>query len=186
VHVVQRGNNRRAIFMDNDDRVRYLDFLLEAGVRESCAIHCYVLMGNHVHLLMTPGSEDSLPKTMQSIGIRYVHYFNKRYERTGGLWDGRYRTKLVETDEYLIACYRYIEMNPVRAGMVDKPEDYPWSSHRHHAFNEIDPIVTTHSFYMDLAETGLGRRQRYRALFTEQLTDEQLDVLRRDLVSDTK
>ena len=172
--------------MDDDDRVRYLDFLLEAADRESCAIHCYVLMGNHVHLLMTPGSEDSLPKTMQSIGVRYVRYINTRYERTGGLWDSRYRTSLVDTDRYLTVCYRYIEMNPVRAGMVDKPEDYPWSSHRHHAFNQIDRIVTTHSFYMDLAGTGSDRRRRYRALFDEQLTDEQLDALRRAVVSDTK
>jgi putative transposase len=185
VHVVQRGNNRRAIFRDAADRVRYMDFLLEAADRESCAIHCYVLMGNHVHLLITPAAEESLPKTMQSVGVRYVCHFNKRYERTGGLWDGRYRASLVDSDSYLAVCYRYIEMNPVRAGMVDKPADYRWSSHRHHAFNEIDRAVTAHSFYLDLGETGAARRERYRSLFDQSLTDDELKGIREALVSET-
>ena len=185
MHVVQRGNNRRVIFFDNTDRVLYLDFLVDAAEREGCAIHCYVLMGNHVHLLMTPGTDESLPRTMQSLGVRYVRYFNRRYERTGGLWDGRYHDSLVNTDSYLQVCFRYIEMNPVRANLVANPADYRWSSHRHHAFGETDRIVATHSFYLDLADAAARRQERYRALFREDLTDDELNTIRERLVSDT-
>ena len=185
MHVVQRGNDRRAIFLDDTDRALYLDFLVDAAKREGCAIHCYALMGNHVHLLTTPGADESLPRTMQSVGIRYVRYFNRRYERTGGLWDGRYRASLVNTDSYLQACFRYIEMNPVRAGIVADPADYHWSSHRHHAIGETDSVVATHSFYLDLADTAARRQQRYRALFREDLTEDELDTIRERLVSDT-
>jgi putative transposase len=185
MHVVQRGNDRREIFLDDTDRALYLDFLVDAAKREGCAIHCYALMGNHVHLLTTPGADESLPRTMQSVGVRYVRYFNRRYERTGGLWDGRYRASLVNTDSYLQACFRYIEMNPVRAGIVADPADYYWSSHRHHAIGETDRVVATHSFYLDLADAAARRQQRYRALFREDLTDDELDTIRERLVSDT-
>jgi putative transposase len=185
MHVVQRGNDRCTIFLDDADRMRYLEFLIQAARRENLAIHCYTLMGNHVHLLATPGADESLPRTMQSLGIRYVRYFNKRYERTGGLWDGRYRASMVDTDAYLQVCFRYIEMNPVRAGIVADPAHYRWSSHRHHAFGETDPIVVTHSFYLDLAEAAPRRRRLYRALFRKELTDDELKTTRRRLVSDT-
>ncbi|MDH3511753.1 MAG: transposase [Gammaproteobacteria bacterium] len=178
MHVVQRGNDRRAIFLDDDDRTRYLDYLVEAAEQHSCAIHCYVLMGNHVHLLMTPANADALPRTMQSVGIRYVRYFNTAYERTGGLWEGRYRASLVNTDRYLAACYRYIELNPVRANLVADPAEWPWSSHRRHAFGEPDRVVSVHNIYDDLAPSPERRRSRYRGWFRDSLTENELDNIR--------
>jgi len=178
LHVVQRGNDRRAIFLDDDDRGRYLDFLVEAAERHACAIHCYVLMGNHVHLLMTPATESSLAATMQSVGIRYVHYFNTTHERTGGLWEGRYRASLVNTDRYLEACYRYIELNPVRANLVISPADWPWSSYRCHAFGEPDRVVSIHNYYADLASSDQNRQSRYRDWFRDSPTEDELNDIR--------
>lgn len=178
LHVVQRGNDRRAIFLDDDDRIRFLDFLVEAAERHACAVHCYVLMGNHVHLLMTPANADALPRTMQSIGIRYVRYFNTIYERTGGLWEGRYRASLVNTDCYLEACYRYIELNPVRANLVTDPADWPWSSHRLHAFGAPDRVVSVHDYYADLAVFAKRRQSRYRQWFRNSLTEDELNDIR--------
>jgi putative transposase len=178
LHVVQRGNDRCTIFLDDNDRTRYLDFLVEAAERHECAIHCYVLMGNHVHLLMTPATERSLAATMQSVGIRYVRYFNTSYERTGGLWESRYRASLVNTDRYLAACYRYIELNPVRANLVPHPADWPWSSHRLHAYGEPDRVVSVHDYYADLAATDLRRRFRYRNWFRNPPTEEELQNIR--------
>jgi putative transposase len=178
MHVVQRGNNRRAIFLDDDDRMRYLDILVEAAGRHECAIHCYVLMGNHVHLLMTPATASALPCTMQSVGIRYVRYFNTTNERTGGLWDGRYRASLVNTDGYLQTCYRYIELNPVRAKLVADPADWRWSSYRRHAYGEPDRVVSVHSYYDDLAATAERRRSCYRHGFRDALTEKELETIR--------
>ena len=178
LHVVQRGNDRRAIFLDDNDRTRYLNFLVEAAERHACAIHCYVLMGNHVHLLMTPVNADALPRTMQSVGIRYVRYFNTTYGRTGGLWEGRYRASLVNTDRYLQACYRYIELNPVRAYLVADPADWPWSSHRRHAFGEPDRVVSVHSYYDDLAASAQRRQSRYRDWFRDSPTEDELNNIR--------
>jgi len=158
--------------------MRYLKILSEAAEKNDCAINCYVLMGNHVHLLMTPGTDQALPKTMQSLGVRYVRYFNTAYDRTGGLWDGRYRANLVTTDNYLQACYRYIELNPVRAGLVADPADWIWSSHRFHALGQSDRVVSTHGFYADLGDTDHRRQMRYRALFREQLTERELETIR--------
>lgn len=177
-HVVQRGNDRRAIFLDDSDRIRYLDFLVEAAERHECPVHCYVLMGNHVHLLMTPATKDSLAATMQSIGIRYVRYFNTIYERTGGLWDGRYRASLVNTDCYLEACYRYIELNPVRGNLVADPADWLWSSHRLHAFGEPDRVVSVHDTYADLAASPHYRQSRYRRWFYDPPTEDELNNIR--------
>jgi len=178
LHVVQRGNDRRAIFLDDSDRIRYLDFLVEATERHECAVHCYVLMGNHVHLLMTPASAESLAATIQSVGIRYVRYFNTTYERTGGLWEGRYRASLVNTDNYLQACYRYIELNPVRANLVTNPADWPWSSHRLHAFGLPDRVVSIHNYYADLGTSVQRRRSRYLNWFRDPLTEDELKNIR--------
>jgi len=177
-HVVQRGNDRRAIFFDDADRSYYLKCLVEAVELNDCAVHCYTLMGNHVHLLVTPGNRNALGNAMQSVGVRYVQYFNKRHERTGGLWDGRYRASLVNTDRYLQACYRYIESNPVRAGIVADPVAWRWSSYRFHAHGEPDPVVSAHSYYKDLARTGIKRRSRYRNWFAVTLTDDELHNIR--------
>jgi len=179
MHVVQRGNNRRTIFYEDCDRIRYLDFLVEATARHGCAVHCYVLMGNHVHMLITPATSKSLEATMQSVNIRYVRFFNTKYERTGGLWDGRYDAPLVDTDAYLQACYRYIEMNPVRANLVADPADWRWSSHRRHAFGEHDRVVSVHDCYADLAATTEHRQARYRDWFRAPLTAEELQNIRK-------
>ncbi|MDH3590111.1 MAG: transposase [Gammaproteobacteria bacterium] len=178
MHVVQRGNDRRTIFLDDHDRTRYLDFLVEAAEQHECAIHCYVLMGNHVHLLLTPENADALPRTMQSVGIRYVRYFNTAHERTGGLWEGRYRASLVNTDRYLQACYRYIELNPVRANLIADPAEWPWSSHRRHAFGEPDRVVSVHQYYDDLADSAESRSSRYRKWFRDALTEHELEKIR--------
>src|SRR6267154_3837360 len=143
LHVIQRGNNREAIFFANEDYTRYREWLLEAASEHKCAIHAYVLMTNHVHLLATPEDEGRLPKVMQSLGRRYVGYVNWAYQRTGTLWEGRYRAAPVDSDAYFLACCRYIELNPVRARTASDPRDYPWSSYRAHAFG---------------AEDGLGER----------------------------
>ncbi len=133
-HVIQRGNNRQVTFFDNMDYRKYLDCLETAGDKYDCAIHAYVLMTNHVHLLMTPSEPDSISKVMQSVGRQYVQYINWSYKRTGTLWEGRYKASPIESERYLLTCYRYIELNPVRAGMVASPADYAWSSYRHNAF----------------------------------------------------
>lgn len=178
-HVIQRGNNGCTIFMDETDRFRYLEFLAHAADRNDCSIHCYVLMDNHVHMLVSPATEGALGRTMQSLGVRYVHYFNRRHQRTGTLWDGRYWANIVDTDRYLVACYRYIELNPVRASLVRAPADWRWSSHRHHALGEPDPVVSQHDYYVTLASSSAERCARYRALLQVRLLDEELEAIRK-------
>ncbi|MEY3381908.1 MAG: hypothetical protein RL468_2506, partial [Pseudomonadota bacterium] len=126
-HVIQRGNNRQPIFLDDADRRFMLDLLLEKASVLGVAIHAYVLMDNHFHLLATPRDSDGLPKMMQGVGRQYVRYFNKRYRRSGTLWEGRYRSNLIDSEAYLLTCMAYIELNPVRAGMVERAQDFPWS-----------------------------------------------------------
>jgi len=178
VHVVQRGVNRCDIFASDKDRLSYLEFLTEAADRHDCAIHCYVLMGNHVHFLMTPVSRDSLPFTMQALNTRYAWHFNQRHERTGPLFEGRYRTSVVDTDRYLQVCYQYIELNPVRAKFCQKPEDYRWSSYRCHAYGEIDSLVSFHPGYTMLGEDATTRQSRYRGWFSQRPTEEDIEQIR--------
>ena len=178
MHVLQRGNNRRPVFFNDEDRKRYLKYLAAAANEHDCAVHCYVLMTNHIHLLVTPGSPLSLANTIKLLGGRYVRHLNDIYERTGGLWEGRYRASLVDTDRYLAMCYRYIELNPVRAGIARQPAEYAWSSYRHHAHGWPDSLVTPHAFYEELGETERGRRHRYREIFHQQLADDQLKHIR--------
>ena len=187
VHVVQRGVNRCDIFANDKDRNLYLQFLVEAADKHDCAVHCYVLMGNHVHVMITPGTKASLPKTMQSLNGRYIKHFNRVHERTGPLWESRYKPSIIDTDAYLKVCYQYIEMNPVRANFCNKPEDYRWSSHRYHAFGEPDPVITLHHGYAALGKDAESRQQRYRGWFRQQLSDTALSKIRGgSLVSDTK
>ena len=141
-HVIQRGNNRNVIFASEDDFHFYLDCLKTACKSHDVQVHAYVLMTNHVHLLMTPQTECGLAKVMQSVGRRYVQYFNWNYKRTGTLWEGRYKATLIDTKRYLLTCYRYIELNPVRANMVTQPEAYRWSSFRFNAHVIPDDLVT--------------------------------------------
>ncbi|MFZ3154807.1 transposase [Pseudomonas sp.] len=140
--IIQRGNNRQAIFSCEDDYSVYLDWLKRAAEQYDLAIHAYVLMTNHVHLLATPGAEDSIAKALQSLGRRYVQYFNHRYGHMGTLWESRYRATVIDSESYLLACIRYIELNPVRAAMVTEPGEYPWSSYRCNAMGQEDELVT--------------------------------------------
>ena len=177
-HVIQRGNNRSAQFLHVDDYRFYLECLRTACHRYGCLIHAYALMTNHVHLLVTPASNSAISRMMQSIGRRYVQYFNKQHQRTGTLWEGRYRASLVQTDQYLFACYRYIELNPVRAGLASNPGDYPWSSHNANAFGSIDPIVSPHDGYTALAADSRDRAAAYRALFEIDLEEQTIEAIR--------
>jgi len=177
-HVIIRGVNREPIFYDDADYRYYLARLKQAIVRHDCALHAYVLMTNHVHLLLTPSTEYGIGKSIQMLGRYYVQYFNEKYGRTGTLWEGRYKSTLVDSEEYLLICHRYIELNPVRADMVDHPTDYPWSSYRCNAIGQPDPLIINHDRYQEMGSTDDERRQAYRALFDSYVTDKQLDEIR--------
>jgi putative transposase len=177
-HVIQRGNNREPTFTSEQDFAFYLDCLRRASAEHGLAIHAYVLMTNHVHLLATPEHENSLPKTLQSVGRRYVQYFNYAHRRSGTLWEGRYRATLVEAERYLLTCMRYIEMNPVRAAMVEHPADYPWSSYRTNAQGHPDPLVTPNELYRRLDRSDEQRQSAYRQLFRSQIPKGDLEAIR--------
>lgn len=177
-HVIQRGNNRQAVFHDEGDFRFYLGCLREAASRYGCAVHAYVLMTNHVHLLVSPAAEDGLPRAMQLLGMRYTRRFNRRQGRSGTLWEARYRATLVDTDEYFFTCSRYIELNPVRAGIVDDPGRYAWSSYGVNAGGEVDPLVTPHDLYQALGPTAARRHQAYRALFATSIEPRTLSWIR--------
>jgi putative transposase len=178
LHVIQRGNDRQPIFFLAHDYARYREWLVEAANHYGCAIHAYVLMTNHVHLLLTPAKASSLPRTMQSLGRRYVRYINFTHERTGTLWEGRYRAAPVDNEGYFLACCRYIELNPVRAGMVRAPRDYAHSSYRAHAYGAHDPLVADHETYSALGRNDADRRRVYRDLFREDLPGEFVEEVR--------
>lgn len=178
LHLIQRGNNRSTTFFTADDCQRYAEVLLETSQRFGCAIHAYVLMTNHVHLLLTPDNERGPARMMQAIGRVFVRYVNARYRRTGTLWEGRYRSALVDTDRYLLVCSRYIELNPVRARMVEQPGQYRWSSYRHNAHGEPDDLITPHLIYQALHSEPAARQEAYRALFERHLEHGTLDVIR--------
>jgi putative transposase len=164
-HVIQRGNNRSVIFVADDDYQKYMEILSEVCERFECDVHAYVLMTNHVHLLMTPQREDGISKVMQSLGRKYVQYFNYQYRRSGTLWEGRYKSTLSDSERYLLTCYRYIELNPVRANMVEHPSQYPWSSYGANARGKESTLVEPHDLYLRLGTTQETRQQTYRELF---------------------
>ena len=178
LHVIQRGNNRGAIFFSDDDRRQYLDWLAEAAGEYGLAVHAYVLMPNHMHLLVTPADADSLPRTMQSLGRRYVRYINRKRRRTGTLWEGRYRAAPIDSDEYFFSCCRYIELNPVRAGLADRPGRYRWSSYRAHAEGADDPLASGHPVFRRLGRSLAERQENYRSLFREALSEEFVEAIR--------
>ena len=187
-HVIQRGNNRSSCFFEQADYIFYLDSLREAADRYGCRIHAYVLMRNHIHLLVTPCLEGAVSSMMQSAGVRYVKYVNRVHGRTGGLWEGRYRASLVESEDYMLACYRYIELNPVRAGIVRQPQDYPYSSYHANALGKQDKLVTPHDVYLDI---GVGVNDAdsdptgpYRALFEQAISRRDLTQIRRGTQSE--
>lgn len=177
-HVFQRGVDRGVTFFANQDYRFYLDCVGEACDRHDCAVHAYVLMTNHVHLLMTPASENGISKVMQSVGRRYVQHVNRAYGRSGTLWEGRYRATLIDSEGYLLTCMRYLELNPVRAGMVDHPGAYPWSSYRANGHGAADPLVVGHEVYRSLGGDAAERRHAYRALFRAELSEPTLESIR--------
>lgn len=148
LHVLQRGNNRNACFFGDADRRFYLRCLAEAAARRGCDIHAYVLMGNHVHLLLTPQEAGATSAMLQDVGRRYVRVINNIHNRTGTLWEGRFRSSLIDSESYLVVCHQYIELNPVRAGMVGGPADYPWSSHLHYRGARTGSFITPHPLYL--------------------------------------
>ena len=163
-HIIQRGNNRQAIFSSSADYQTLLDLLAENAKKFDVAIHAYVLMGNHFHLLATPQTPDGLPQMMQAVGRRYVRYFNDIQKRSGTLWEGRYKSTVIQTERYLLACMAYIDLNPVRAGLVTQARDYPWSSHGHYAGQRTDKLITPHALVWDLGNTPFAREAAYAAL----------------------
>lgn len=177
-HLIQRGNNRQACFVDDNDYELFLKWLREYATETGCALHAYVLMTNHFHLLATPSTAHGVGHLMKRLGQRYVQYFNRTHRRTGSLWEGRFRSCLVQSDTYALACYRYIELNPVRAAMVRHPAEYPWSSYRVNAQGETSALLSPHETYVALADSPGNRGAAYRALFTDVLSAELLEELR--------
>jgi len=178
LHIVQRGHNREPCFFCEDNYASYLYWLGKALGETGCALHAYVLMTNHVHLLLTPRKAAMVPKLMISLGRRYVQYINRSYRRTGTLWDSRYKSSSVQAEPYLLLCQRYIELNPARAAMVDDPAHYRWSSYRSHALGQTDLRLTPHTLYQSLGSSDKERQSAYRALFRTELDREAIDDIR--------
>ena len=178
LHITQRGVNRCVTFLDESDFATYLWALRAAASRAQCAVHAYVLMTNHVHLLVTPSDASGPATLMRALGAWYVRYFNDRYRRSGYLWEGRYRSQLITSGQYFFACSRYIERNPVRAGITDDPSAYIWSSFRCNAFGERDAILTPHPLYAALGSDYAARSIAYRQLFGEEVTARDISEVR--------
>lgn len=178
VHIVHRGNNRQDIFRGTRDYHIFRRYLREATIEHEVAVNAYVLMTNHVHLLMTPTSVDGISRTLHSLSRRYSGYFNKAYGRTGTLWEGRFHASVIHKDRYLLACHRYIDLNPVRARLASTPDQYSWSSHRVHAAGARDPVVTPHPCVLTLGGDSRSRQAAYRSLFKDG-DDSDFDAIRR-------
>ncbi len=179
VHLIQRGNNRQPCFVADEDYSFYLDWLREYAVQAGCHVHAYVLMTNHVHLLVSAGRAEAPGEMMKALGQRYVQYFNRTYRRSGTLWEGRYRSCLTQAEDYLLACQRYIELNPVRAAMVAHPGEYRWSSYRANAQGEADRLLQPHEVYRALGTDVENRQAVYRELFRYELEPGLVDEIRR-------
>jgi putative transposase len=178
LHIVQRGHNREPCFFAEDDYHAYRHWLGEALTSSGCLLHAYVQMTNHVHLLLTPPAAEAVSQLVISLGRRYVQYINQTYRRTGTLWDSRYKSSLVQADAYLLLCQRYIELNPVRAAMVDDPAHYRWSSYRANGLGQPDPLLTPHPVYFGLGTKMADRLAAYRALFRPELDAEAIADIR--------
>ncbi|MBK6004663.1 transposase [Ramlibacter ginsenosidimutans] len=163
-HIIQRGNNRQPIFSGTADYELLLNLIDEHARKQQVAVHAYVLMSNHFHLLATPETADGIPQMMQAVGRRYVRNYNLRQARTGTLWEGRYRSTLIQAERYLLACMVYMDLNPVRAGMVADPADYPWSSYLHYIGRRTDKLITPHPLYWELGNTPFARDVAYGSL----------------------
>lgn len=177
-HVIQRGNNRQVCFASEQDFSAYINWLKEYAKKYQVSIHAWVLMTNHVHLLCTPQVENAVAHMMQSLGRQYVRYFNFSYKRTGTLWEGRYKSCLVQEEDYLLQLYRYIELNPVRAGMVGQASDYVWSSYQINALGKESDLCTPHPLYLALGNEKIQRQDNYRELFKYQIVEHRLEDIR--------
>ena len=176
-HIVQRGNNREECFIEPENYLFYLELWQALSQRYGVRVHAYCLMTNHIHFLVTPEKEDSISTTMKVVGSRYAQYINKKYQRTGTLWEGRNRSSLIQTEKYLLTCYRYIELNPIRAGMVKRPEEYKWSSYGMNAWG--DPgWLSPHEEYLALGKSKKERCYVYRDIFKTHLSEESLHLFR--------
>lgn len=177
-HIIVRGINREPIFYEDDDYQFYLEKLRLACKKHACDLHAYVLMTNHVHLLITPHKKDGLSKVMQMIGRYYVQYFNFTHKRTGTLWEGRYKATIIDSEVYALTCHRYIELNPVRAAMVDHPSEYPWSSYHCNALGKHNELITPHYLYKKLGLSKKQRQKAYQALFDSQIDEKTVSDIR--------
>jgi putative transposase len=180
-HVIQRGVNKMDLFRSEADYEFFLKVFHAAAVKYQTDVHTYVLMTNHVHFIVTPQVDDGLARTMKSVDGTYVRYFNRRYQRTGGLYEGRYRSLVIDSDAYWFTCMRYVELNPVRAGLVAKPEDYQWSSYRFHGLGAHDHLIVPHRLYVTLGNSATVRQRCWQAICREAFSEEQLAEMR-DLV----
>ncbi|MBL4682904.1 MAG: transposase [Pseudomonadales bacterium] len=177
-HVIQRGNNRQVCFASDSDLAAYANWLWEAAEKYQISIHAWVFMTNHIHLLVTPSIKNSIAPAIQYVGRYYVRYFNQRYQRTGTLFEGRYKAHIVQNNKYLINCQKYIEMNPVRAGMVKKPEEYKWSSYQSSAFGKTSKLWHPHSAYLSLGQNSEERQKCYRELLASPMDEDELENIR--------
>ena len=184
-HVMQRGHNREPIFFAESDYREYLKFLKRVAERYECKIHSYVLMTNHVHILLTPSTDKSISLFFQSLGRLYVTYINKTYQRSGTLWEGRHKGNIIETQNYFLTCMQYIELNPVRAGMVNHPADYPWSSYLANGEGQSNIILTSHKEYLSLAKGQAERQKNYRRLLESKMNTQLLTDFRESIQSGT-
>lgn len=178
LHIIQRGNNRGACFFDDEDYRVYLRHLHQLTARFACSVHAYVLMTNHVHLLLTSRELDGASSMMKHLGQRYVQYVNRTYKRSGTLWKGRFRSSIVQVETFLLRCHRYIELNPVRAGMVEHPADYRWSSFSANALGRPDHLITPHPAYLALANNDAVRQAAYVEMFRCVLDVNELQQIR--------
>ena len=178
-HIIQRGNNRQVIFACEEDMKCYVTWLKEYAKKYDVKVHAWVLMTNHVHLLCTPSTATAISQMMQSLGRMYVMYFNKAYKRTGTLWEGRYKSCLVQEETYLLQLYRYIELNPVRAGMVKDPAEYSWSSYQCNALGKKSELLTPHNLYLAIGQDEQDRQRSYRELFQSHVEGKLLQEIRK-------
>ncbi len=180
-HIIQRGNNKQACFASEDDMKAYLKWLTDFANKYKVNIHAWVLMTNHIHLLCTPTTNDGIGKMMQSLGRMYVGYFNHTYKRTGTLWEGRYKSSIIQSERYLLSVYRYIELNPVRADMVTNPSEYSWSSYNFNALGIANNLITPHQEYLSLGDNEKTRREAYIELFKTQIDNKLLSNIRQNI-----
>jgi putative transposase len=185
VHAFQRGHNKEPVFFDDQDYLAYLRFLKASADALGCLIHAYVLMTNHVHLLVTPLAANDVSLLFQGIGRHFVPYINKTYQRRGSLWEGRHKGHLLESEDYFLICMRYIEMNPVRAGMVEHPAQYRWSSYAANAQGIDNAVIQPHELYLSLGKTPEARQSAYQGLFESAINPDELELIRASLHSGT-